>query len=171
MEFLASKLKSAVEREHYIYDLSHFSARTGDLMIGEKAKLLQKIRFADKTLIPPTIVVTSKACACYMDTGTLPKGFDSELRTAISYLERSTGCKFYSEEFYSEEVSVFRPLLLAVRPSPDVMGIPFLTQTVLGVGLTHHAIAWFQDTTDVYHGHAIDLLHDFNQTYGTNVKV
>ena len=163
LQKVLGKIKEMVPGEpQYVHTLSEMSPSARE--VGEKAVNLKKVYSMEPDLLPPTVVVNAACCAYYMDNGHLPKGLERELKNALSHFERSTGTKLYG----ALESPPFPPLLLAVRPSPDVR-IPYLAQTVRGVGLTRAAISWFEDDT-THSGLMMDLLTNFNSTYGQNVK-
>ena len=163
LQKVLGKIKEMVPGEpRYVHTLGEMNPSARE--VGEKAANLKKVYNMEPDLLPPTMVVNTSCCAYYMDHGHLPKGLERELKNAMSLFERSTGAKLYGEL----ESPPFPPLLLAVRPSPDVP-IPYLAQTVRGVGLTRAAISWFDNNT-AHSGLMMDLLTNFNSTYGQNVK-
>ena len=62
-------------------------------LIGGKAWSIARMRELGLN-VPPAVVVTTEACAAYLDTGAMPDGLVEELDTAIAWLEAQSGRTF-----------------------------------------------------------------------------
>ncbi len=99
-------------------------------LIGGKAWSLARMRALGLT-VPPAFVVTTRACAEYLATGTLPAGLIDELKSGVAWLEAQTGRNFGGTD---------RPLLLSVR-SGAMISMPGMMDTVLNLGATAETAA------------------------------
>ncbi|MBI4693197.1 MAG: pyruvate, phosphate dikinase [Gammaproteobacteria bacterium] len=93
-------------------------------LIGGKAWSVARLR-ALGLPVPPAVVITTDACSAYLANGSLPEGFDAELRTAIAWLEQETGRTFGGAK---------SPLLVSVR-SGAAVSMPGMMDTVLNLGI------------------------------------
>lgn len=112
-------------------------------LIGGKAWSIARMRELGLN-VPPAIVVTTKACAAYLDSGELPDGLVDELTHGIAWLELQSGRTFGAGE---------SPLLVSVR-SGAAISMPGMMDTVLNLGIndaTEHALAIESDSTAFAH--------------------
>ena len=95
-------------------------------LIGGKAWSVARMRGLGLS-VPPAVVVTTEACAAYLESGSMPDGLASELGLAIEWLERESGRTFGSGP---------SPLLVSVR-SGAAISMPGMMDTVLNLGIDH----------------------------------
>ncbi len=81
--------------------------------------------------VPPAFVITTEACAAYLDGGTLPAGLDEELAAAMAWLEEQSG------RSYGHGRS---PLLVSVRSGAPI-SMPGMMDTVLNLGINAETMA------------------------------
>ena len=93
-------------------------------LIGGKAWSIARMRELGLN-VPPAVVVTTEACAAYLDTGAMPDGLVEELDTAIAWLEAQSGRTFGHGG---------SPLLVSVR-SGAAISMPGMMDTVLNLGI------------------------------------
>ena len=93
-------------------------------LIGGKAySIAQMLALGLNT--PPAVVITTEACAAYMEAGHFPDGLEDEMAAAIAYLERAAERGFAAGP---------RPLLVSVR-SGAAISMPGMMDTVLNLGI------------------------------------
>lgn len=105
--------------------------------------------------VPPAFVITTEACAAYLETGELPAGLDEELRVSMKWLEEQTG------RTYGRGNS---PLLVSVRSGAPI-SMPGMMDTVLNLGInaeTMQALA-AESGDDRF---AQDTYRRFHELYG-----
>lgn len=78
-----------------------------------------------KLPVPPAFVITTEACANYLEHGTLPESLMQDLETAMAWLESESG------RTYGRGSS---PLLVSVRSGSPV-SMPGMMDTVLNLGI------------------------------------
>jgi len=88
--------------------------------------------------VPPAVVITTEACAAYLETGAMPAGLAEELNTAIAWLEAQSGRTFGSGA---------SPLLVSVR-SGAAISMPGMMDTVLNLGINADTEAALGAETD-----------------------
>jgi pyruvate,orthophosphate dikinase len=93
-------------------------------LIGGKAWSIAHMRSLDLP-VPPAFVVTTKACAQYRDSGTMPEGLEAELRAGMAWLEEQTGRSYGQGD---------KPLLVSVRSGAPI-SMPGMMDTVLNLGI------------------------------------
>ena len=105
--------------------------------------------------VPPAFVITTKACAAYLDSGELPAGLDAELETAMHWLEEQTG------RTYGRGTA---PLLVSVRSGAPV-SMPGMMDTVLNLGINTDTVRAFaaESGDDRF---ARDTYRRFHELYG-----
>ncbi|MEM1187145.1 MAG: pyruvate, phosphate dikinase [Pseudomonadota bacterium] len=81
--------------------------------------------------VPPAFVITTEACAAYLDQGTLPEGLEQELVTAMEWLQEQSG------RSYGHGPS---PLLVSVRSGAPI-SMPGMMDTVLNLGINAQTMA------------------------------
>ena len=81
--------------------------------------------------VPPAFVITTEACAAYLDRGTLPEDLDEELAAAVRWLEEQSG------RTYGHGTS---PLLVSVRSGAPI-SMPGMMDTVLNLGINARTMA------------------------------
>jgi pyruvate, orthophosphate dikinase len=102
-------------------------------LIGGKAWSVARMRVLGLN-VPPAFVVTTRACAAYLATGTPPHSLEEEIAAAIAWLEAQTSRRFGRGP---------RPLLVSVRSGAPI-SMPGMMDTVLNLGMndeTEHALA------------------------------
>lgn len=75
--------------------------------------------------VPPSIVITTEACAAYMDNGDWPEGLGGELEKGLAWLEEQTGRTFGKGP---------NPLLVSVRSGAPI-SMPGMMDTILNLGI------------------------------------
>lgn len=75
--------------------------------------------------VPPSIVVSTEACAAYMERGDWPDGLAGELKKGLSWLEEQTGRRFGKGP---------SPLLVSVRSGAPI-SMPGMMDTILNLGI------------------------------------
>jgi pyruvate,orthophosphate dikinase len=80
--------------------------------------------------VPPAFVITTEACAAYMDSGSLPEGLEDELAAAMRWLEEQSG------RSYGHGRS---PLLVSVRSGAPI-SMPGMMDTVLNLGINRETM-------------------------------
>ena len=93
-------------------------------LIGGKAWSVARMRALGLN-VPPAFVVTTSACAAYLETGTVPPALDAEIEAAIAWLEAQTLRRFGRGP---------QPLLVSVRSGAPV-SMPGMMDTVLNLGM------------------------------------
>lgn len=93
-------------------------------LIGGKAWSIARMRELGLN-VPPAVVITTEACAAYLESGELPDGLVEELRSALEYLEARSGRTFGAGD---------SPLLVSVR-SGAAISMPGMMDTVLNLGI------------------------------------
>lgn len=96
----------------------------GRELIGGKAWSVARMRSLGLP-VPPAFVVTTKACARFLETGQLPEELADELEAGIRWLEEQTGRTFGGTP----------PLLVSVRSGAPI-SMPGMMDTVLNLGMT-----------------------------------
>jgi pyruvate,orthophosphate dikinase len=102
-------------------------------LVGGKAWSIARMRELGLN-VPPAIVITTAACAAYLDSGSLPDGLVDELTLGIEWLEQQSGRTFGGG---------MSPLLVSVR-SGAAISMPGMMDTVLNLGIndeTEQALA------------------------------
>jgi pyruvate,orthophosphate dikinase len=102
------------------------SSLPGRDLIGGKAWSIARMRGLGLN-VPPAVVVTTAACAAYLETGSLPEGLVDELQLGIEWLEQQSGRTFGHGP---------SPLLVSVR-SGAAISMPGMMDTVLNLGINH----------------------------------
>jgi pyruvate,orthophosphate dikinase len=85
--------------------------------------------------VPPAFVITTAACAAYLESGELPEGLDDELSSAMQWLESQTG------RTYGHGSS---PLLVSVRSGAPI-SMPGMMDTVLNLGINAETMQAFAE--------------------------
>jgi pyruvate,orthophosphate dikinase len=93
-------------------------------LIGGKAWSVAQIR-ALGLRTPPAFVITTKACAAYLDGGAPPQGLEAEISAGVAWLEQQTERSFGGGP---------RPLLVSVRSGAPI-SMPGMMDTVLNLGI------------------------------------
>jgi len=93
-------------------------------LIGGKAWSIARMRKLGLN-VPPAIVITTQACATYLDSGSLPDGLLDELDQGIAWLEDKSARRFGGGP---------SPLLVSVR-SGAAISMPGMMDTVLNLGI------------------------------------
>ena len=75
--------------------------------------------------VPPSIVISTEACAAYMENGDWPDSLADELKKGLSWLEEQTGRSFGKGP---------SPLLLSVRSGAPI-SMPGMMDTILNLGI------------------------------------
>lgn len=83
--------------------------------------------------VPPAFVITTEACAAYLESGELPGGLDEELQSAMQWLEEQTGRTYGRGD---------SPLLVSVR-SGAAISMPGMMDTVLNLGINAETMQSF----------------------------
>lgn len=112
-------------------------------LIGGKAWSIARMRGLGLN-VPPAVVVSTEACAVYLESGALPEGLGDELRDAIGWLEAESGRTFGAGP---------SPLLVSVR-SGAAISMPGMMDTVLNLGIndtTEAALAIESDSPAFAH--------------------
>jgi pyruvate, orthophosphate dikinase len=102
-------------------------------LVGGKAWSIARMRELDLN-VPPAIVITTAACAAYLESGLLPDGLLDELANGIKWLEQQSNRTFGGGR---------SPLLVSVR-SGAAISMPGMMDTVLNLGIndaTEQALA------------------------------
>ncbi|MFT4585815.1 MAG: pyruvate,orthophosphate dikinase [Gammaproteobacteria bacterium] len=102
-------------------------------LVGGKAWSIARMRELGLN-VPPAIVITTAACAAYLESGSLPDGLVDELASAIKWLEQQSNRTFGGGR---------SPLLVSVR-SGAAISMPGMMDTVLNLGIndeTEQALA------------------------------
>jgi len=105
--------------------------------------------------VPPAFVITTEACAAYLETGELPAELDDQLQAAMQWLEEQTGRTYGCGH---------SPLLVSVR-SGAAISMPGMMDTVLNLGInaeTMQALA-VESGDDKF---ARDTYRRFHELYG-----
>ncbi len=93
-------------------------------LIGGKAWSIA--RMADLDLpVPPSFVITTRACAAYQAKGDFPAGLEDEIAEGITWLEAKTGRTFGRGP---------SPLLVSVRSGAPI-SMPGMMDTILNMGI------------------------------------
>lgn len=100
------------------------SSLPGRELIGGKAWSLARMRSLGLP-VPPAFVVTTRACAHFLETGQLPDSLEAELAAGIHWLEAETGRRFGGSP----------PLLVSVRSGAPI-SMPGMMDTVLNLGMS-----------------------------------
>ncbi|MDX5895539.1 pyruvate, phosphate dikinase [Rubrobacter radiotolerans] len=87
--------------------------------------------------VPEGFVITTEACARYIEDGTLPEGLMDEVRENLAGVERATGRGFGDAE---------NPLLVSVR-SGAAVSMPGMMDTVLNLGLNDATVRGLAQST------------------------
>lgn len=105
--------------------------------------------------VPPAFVITTEACAAFLDSGELPAGLDEELETAMHWLEEQTG------RTYGRGTA---PLLVSVRSGAPI-SMPGMMDTVLNLGINAETMRAFaaESGDDRF---ARDTYRRFHELYG-----
>lgn len=105
--------------------------------------------------VPPAFVITTEACAAYLETGELPTGLDDELHAAMQWLEEETG------RTYGRGAA---PLLVSVRSGAPI-SMPGMMDTVLNLGINLETMQSFaaESGDDRF---ARDTYRRFHELYG-----
>lgn len=98
--------------------------------IGGKAWSIARMRTLDLP-VPPAFVVTTEACAAFLDKGELPEGLTDELARGIAWLEQRTGRSFGTGP---------SPMLVSVR-SGAAISMPGMMDTILNLGINEDTMA------------------------------
>ena len=93
-------------------------------LIGGKAWSVARMQ-ALGLEVPPAVVVTTRACAAFLEKGAPPPGLEDEIAAGVAWLERETGRRFGGRP---------RPLLVSVRSGAPV-SMPGMMDTVLNLGI------------------------------------
>src|SRR5882724_7837968 len=75
--------------------------------------------------VPPAFVVTTRACAAFLEGQATPRGLEDEIAAAVEWLEERTDRRFGAGP---------RPLLVSVRSGAPV-SMPGMMDTVLNLGV------------------------------------
>ncbi|PLW81782.1 pyruvate, phosphate dikinase [Kineobactrum sediminis] len=105
--------------------------------------------------VPPAFVITTEACAAYLETGELPAGLDDELQAAMQWLEGQTGRTYGRGN---------APLLVSVRSGAPI-SMPGMMDTVLNLGINAETMQAFaaESGDDRF---ARDTYRRFHELYG-----
>ena len=112
------------------------SALPDRTLIGGKAWSIAHMR-ALGLPVPPAFVVTTEACAAFLETGDLPPGLTDELVAGIEWLEKETGRAFGGKPGGLLQKLGARgtgPLLVSVRSGAPI-SMPGMMDTVLNLGI------------------------------------
>jgi len=112
-------------------------------LIGGKAWSIARMRGLGLN-VPPAVVVTTEACAAYLETGSLPDGLVDDLQLGIEWLEQRSGRTFGHGP---------SPLLVSVR-SGAAISMPGMMDTVLNLGIndeTERALALATGSAEFAH--------------------
>jgi pyruvate, orthophosphate dikinase len=93
-------------------------------LIGGKAASIARM-LALGLSVPPSFVITTQACAMFLEDGDFPDGLDEEVDAGIVWLERMTGRRFGAGP---------SPLLVSVRSGATV-SMPGMMDTILNLGI------------------------------------
>lgn len=126
------------------------------LLGGKGANLADMVRLG--VPVPPGFTATTEACNAYSATGRLPDGFEDQLASALTALEKETGKRFGDPD---------APLLLSCR-SGAKFSMPGMMDTVLNLGLNDEITEAFADRTGDARL-AYDLYRRLIQMYGSVV--
>ena len=96
----------------------------GRELIGGKAWSVARMQALGLN-VPPAFVVTTRACAAFLEKGAPPPGLEHEIAAGVAWLERATHRRFGSGP---------RPLLVSVRSGAPV-SMPGMMDTVLNLGI------------------------------------
>lgn len=75
--------------------------------------------------VPPSFVISTRACIAFLETGDFPEGLDREIAAGMAWLEERTGRRFGAGP---------RPLLVSVRSGAPV-SMPGMMDTILNLGI------------------------------------
>ncbi len=114
--------------EKRIYFFEEGSKDMKDLLGGKGANLAEMTRLG--LPVPPGFTITTKVCKEYLESGSLPKGLEEEIREAMAELEKRIGRKFGDAE---------KPLLVSVRSGAPI-SMPGMMDTVLNLGLNDESV-------------------------------
>ncbi len=130
----------------YRYTMTHLPGRWiltlggNDLpeksLIGGKAWSIARMR-ALGLPVPPAFVITTRACASWLQTGEMPEGLFDELRAGMQWLQEASHRQFGGE---------LKPLLVSVR-SGAMISMPGMMDTVLNLGMNARTAAALADET------------------------
>ncbi len=107
----------------FVYLFREGNARMRDLLGGKGANLCEMTRLG--LPVPPGFVITTQACNYYSAHKKFPSGLKTQIKIALTAVEKKTGKKFGDEE---------KPLLLSVR-SGSKFSMPGMMDTILNLGL------------------------------------
>lgn len=93
-------------------------------LVGGKAKSIADMQ-ALGLPVPPAFAITTKACLAYLESGAFPAGLESEIDSALAWLEGQIGRSFGQGD---------KRLLLSVR-SGAAISMPGMMDTVLNLGI------------------------------------
>ncbi|MDB5577018.1 MAG: pyruvate, phosphate dikinase [Bradyrhizobium sp.] len=100
------------------------SALPDEALVGGKALSIARIAALGLD-VPPAFVVTTRACAAVLASGSLPNGLEAEIADGIAWLEAATGRGFGAQS---------KALLVSVRSGAPV-SMPGMMDTVLNLGI------------------------------------
>ncbi|MGI4896272.1 MAG: pyruvate, phosphate dikinase, partial [Janthinobacterium lividum] len=131
-----------------------------DLLGGKGAGLAEMVQAGLR--VPPGFVVSTAACAAFLERGALPEGLLAEVLDHLRAVEAATGAVFGPVDGDERP-----PLLLSVRSGAPV-SMPGMMDTILNLGLTPQAAATMaQASGDVrFVG---DLVARFHRMYADTV--
>jgi len=93
-------------------------------LIGGKAWSIARMSALGLT-VPPSFVITTRACAAFLECGHFPDGLEEEIAAGIRWLETMTDRRFGAGP---------RPLLVSVRSGAPV-SMPGMMDTILNLGI------------------------------------
>jgi pyruvate,orthophosphate dikinase len=100
------------------------SALPDAALVGGKALSIARIAALGLD-VPPAFVVTTRACAGVLASGSLPEGLEAEIADGVAWLEAATGRGFGAQS---------KALLVSVRSGAPV-SMPGMMDTVLNLGI------------------------------------
>lgn len=129
-----------------------------DLFGNKGAKLCGMVRMG--LPVPPGFVVSTNSCNDYLRKGSMDSEFYSELRNAVTELEKQTGRNFSA----NVDTSTTFPLLLSARSGAPV-SMPGMMSTVLNIGLNDVKVEQLA-TVSKNRRFAFDCYRRFLQMFG-----
>jgi pyruvate, orthophosphate dikinase len=105
--------------------------------------------------VPEGVVITTEACALYIESGSMPDGLMDEVRAHLSRLEEVTGRGFGDPD---------SPLLVSVRSGASI-SMPGMMDTVLNLGLNEATVRGLAKSTQDER-FALDSYRRFIQAFG-----
>ncbi|MGD8377917.1 MAG: pyruvate, phosphate dikinase, partial [Acidobacteriota bacterium] len=104
------------------------NASMRQLLGGKGANLCEMTNLGIR--VPPGFTITTEACHAFQETGDLPEGLETQVRSALAQVEKWLGQRYGDAE---------DPLLVSVR-SGAAVSMPGMMDTVLNLGLNDRSV-------------------------------